>query len=470
MIYIVMTGILLILLLFLDSKRTNEFVYNREQSEEQMVDTIQYYIENNVKKIGSKGISISLVNDEKTIMKKEYGVTTPENEQYVLGSVSKSFTALCIMQLVEQDKIKLDKSIGEYLKEDKKYNERMELITVRELLNHTSGIGVNALTINKKIQMKQDGFKYSNLNYNLLGKIIEKVSGLPYSDYVEKNIFEPLKMQYSVANLSMANTKGYQNYFGFIIKKQNNKKNRYRWIKEPSGYLVSTLNDMILYMQMYLNGGILQGKSIINEESLNKIFSFEVDATNDEVSGGMLSGKAYYNMGWICKNANGEKIYYHSGKVKNFNSMMVLFPKRNYGLGILSNTGDFLVGTNLFEKMSEGIVKIILGKSVQNISPIRFKVSHILLDWVMIVVTSLFLMNLTNIYEYGYGLMGSNLFFNLILYILIVGVYISFLFSKKISLCEILDFVPSIWWLININCFIMIVSCILIVMKYIGCF
>lgn len=460
---------LLIFLLFCYGNKTYEFMYDKNQSEEQLVDTIKTYVETNFNRIGSSGISVGLVNDKEVMMQNQYGVACADNEQYVLGSISKSFTALGIMQLVDEGKIDLDNTVGYYLKDDEIYCEEMQLISVKQLLYHTSGVGVNDIVLEGKKLKDQGSFQYSNLNYNLLGKIIENVSGLLYSEYMEQNIFEPLEMNYSVANLDQADCSGYQSYFGLLVKKENNSFSKRKWIKEPSGYLVSTPNDMNVYLQLYLNDGKVNGKKIISEESIHEIFTFEEDATNDEVSGGMMNGKAFYGMGWICKNAGEEKIYFHSGKVKNFNSMMVLLPKRNYGLVILGNTGDFLVGTNLFEQMSEGVVQIILGETVKNINPLRYIARHLLLDWIMFLITQFFVIQLVYIFKFQYGTIValSKLFCYLFLCIFFIAIYAYYWGNKKISLVEILDFIPDIWYFLNINCFVMGISCITIVYKLI---
>lgn len=125
-------------------------MYDKNQSEEQLVDTIKTYVETNFNRIGSSGISVGLVNDKEVMMQNQYGVACADNEQYVLGSISKSFTALGIMQLVDEGKIDLDNTVGYYLKDDEIYCEEMQLISVKQLLYHTSGVGVNDIVLEGK--------------------------------------------------------------------------------------------------------------------------------------------------------------------------------------------------------------------------------------------------------------------------------------------------------------------------------
>ncbi len=122
------------------------------------------------------------------------------------------------MQLVERGKIDLNAPISTYLSKSNTNN----AITVRQLLNHTSGLGEHQNLGNYKIVNKQGEHIYANVNYSLLGKIIEVVSELSYEDYVTQNIFEPLSMSKSAATYEKAKENGlietYENWFGINTK------------------------------------------------------------------------------------------------------------------------------------------------------------------------------------------------------------------------------------------------------------
>lgn len=412
---------------------------------------IDDYIKNNFNAIHSEGISVGITTSDEVIVNRQYGNVISGDEQFVLGSVSKSFTALSVMQLVDRGEIELDAPISRYLKNEK--SKIADKITVRQLLNHVSGIGVNDIDLNNVEEKIECGFEYSNFNYNLLGSIVESVSNLSFAEYLSENIFQPLDMVNSTGDMSMVNIKGYQGYFGFNASKANTPAEKQKLIKAPSGYIVSTTNDMCKYLQMFLNRGVYKDKRIISEESLNEIFSFVSDASSDEVSGGMLSGCAHYGMGWIQREYKGEKIWFHSGKVKNFNSMMVLIPDRNYGFIFLNNTGNFLVGTDLFEKMTENVVKIGLKEESESMNGFTYFSKYLILDIVIIGVILLLLFNLKGMVSISEDTLPIKLIkiSSLLLYCLGIGEYIRYLTSKKISLTELLDFVPDIWWFLNIS-------------------
>ena len=131
---------------------------------------IDDYIQKYFDTIHSEGISVGVTTSDEVIVNRQYGNAVSGDEQYVIGSVSKSFTALSVMQLVDRGEIELEAPISRYLKDEK--SEIADKITVRQLLNHVSGIGVNDIDLNYVEEKSECGFEYSNFNYNILGRIV----------------------------------------------------------------------------------------------------------------------------------------------------------------------------------------------------------------------------------------------------------------------------------------------------------
>lgn len=218
-------------------------------------------------------MSVIVVNPEEILFSKTYGNCETIDTPFIIGSMSKSFTALSIMRLSEEGRIDINKPISTYIDASLyfKNKENVDKITVKQLLNQNSGIGTYQKLGN--IEMSNYGkYEYANANYNLLGKIIESVSNESYSDYVTKNIFEPLEMNHTSATLEGSNNngllKGYQNYFGFPIVIETNYPTDDSWIQVPAGFISSSVSDMGKYLQMYLNNGL----DIVTEDSINKMF------------------------------------------------------------------------------------------------------------------------------------------------------------------------------------------------------
>ena len=176
---------------------------------------IDRYIKSEMKSSGIPGLSISIVKKDKSIFAKGYGnvdssgspITT--KTPFIIGSTSNSFTAVAIMQLVEAGKIDLDAPVQKYIPWFKVADENSSSkITVRNLLNHTSGISryaapmvvsrsdLNDLEsyVHKLSEVKLNKpvgttWQYANENYQILGLIVQEVSGITYEDYIKKNIF-----------------------------------------------------------------------------------------------------------------------------------------------------------------------------------------------------------------------------------------------------------------------------------------
>ncbi|MGN0473681.1 MAG: serine hydrolase domain-containing protein, partial [Acutalibacteraceae bacterium] len=154
-------------------------------------ETITEYLETELKKANVQGMAIEIVNSDEVMYNNSYGMADNNKECFIIGSMSKSFTALSTMILVNNGQINLDSSVFDYLDD---YPELKD-VKVRDLLNQTSGITSNQLLSDLNVTSNYGSFKYANANYNLLGKIIERVSGMSYGKFVTENILTPLKME-----------------------------------------------------------------------------------------------------------------------------------------------------------------------------------------------------------------------------------------------------------------------------------
>jgi CubicO group peptidase (beta-lactamase class C family) len=174
------------------------------------ISKIDEFMTNGIERLNIPGASLAIVKGDQVEYLQGYGISSPDGTEMtsqtpvVLGSTSKSFTALAIMQLVEQEKINLEDPVQSYIPwfqiADK---EESKKITIQHLLNQTSGLstydGQVAIsqgdqTLEKHIQslvnteLKHpvgDQYEYSNLNYSILGLVIEEVTNKSYKDYIE---------------------------------------------------------------------------------------------------------------------------------------------------------------------------------------------------------------------------------------------------------------------------------------------
>lgn len=168
-------------------------------------------------------MAVIVVDKENVLFSATYGNCDSVDTPFIIGSMSKSFTALSIMQLVEEGLVDLDAPISDYIDVSEWFIDARDgdKIKMRDLLHQTSGI-TTYQTFGKLSSTGLYGSHiYANANYGLLGLIIEEVSGLSYEEYLTRNIFEPLGMKHSAASLEKSKENGlidgYRNYFGVPV-------------------------------------------------------------------------------------------------------------------------------------------------------------------------------------------------------------------------------------------------------------
>lgn len=330
------------------------------------------------------GMSISIVSSEKELYCAAYGAAEKTTKDYVLGDLSKSFTAAAIMRLAEDAELRLEDPVGDYLPE---YQEISD-VTIKDLLQHTSGITEYEVMSDIQAGGKKGSFAYANANYNLLGKIVEAVTGTSYAEYISDNILDPLDMDstYSMENISGHEgemVKGYRNYFGFPFAYKNAYDEEEDWKQVPSGYLVSDVKDMGNYLRMYLQGG---GK-VLSKKSVRTMLSQGVPVGDDQgIREEIVEAEASYAMGWIEKEVAGERMLYHTGSVENYTAAMILLPEKDLGISLMFNGADALAGKKLIEQLEAGILAIELEQKPSGVDDRAFYVKHVSLDVAMIVL------------------------------------------------------------------------------------
>ena len=318
------------------------------------------------------GFTFALVHGQQVVHTRAFGVANPEGRHvtphtaFILGSLTKSFTALAIMQLVEQRRVALDAPVQRYLPWFTVRDRRASAqITVRELLNHTSGIpksaglqivrGEKATTRAQQAALLSDvrlahvpatAFEYSNANYWLLGLIIETVSGTAYGTYVQQHVFAPLGMTHSFTSETEAYrhdfARGYRIWFG---RPRAEDLPFYR--RELAvGYLISSADDMARYLVAQLNGGSVDGQSVLTADALRQM---------QTPPPGMP-----YGMGWLTDNVDGVPVLWHTGAVANYHGDMLLIPSLGWGAVWLANTNNFALEDELSDGI-KGIAAILTG-------------------------------------------------------------------------------------------------------------
>lgn len=298
----------------------------------------------------------------------EYGIPVRPETKFRIGSITKQFTAMAVMQLVEEGKIDLENSIVDYLPD---YPQAPgQQITIHHLLTHSSGIpsytGMTEIMKHrgsmeeapedfikhfwdKELEFEPGSkFKYNNSGYYLLGMIIEKVSNMPYDEYLKKHIFEPLGMKNSgfehYRDVIPDMAEGYAAVGDYPEKAGNIVTD----MAGAAGALYSTTGDLLRWHRALLD------KKLVSEATYQKIFTPYLNQ---------------YGYGWGIEDHSGKTVYAHSGGIDGFRSMGILLPEEKLSVIVLSN----LESANSTQ-IAQDLTKMYLGEKVEMpeiIEPVR---------------------------------------------------------------------------------------------------
>ena len=300
------------------------------------------------------GAVVLVVKDGKVLFQKGYGYADVKNKTPMTadgtlirpGSVSKLFTWTAVMQQVEQGKIDLDRNVNEYL-DFKIPDTYPQPITMRNLMTHTAGFeeAVKDLILGPKVKAPTIGEylkthipqricppgttpAYSNYGATLAGYIVERVSGVPFDEYVQKNIFTPLAMQHTTfdqplpADWQPMVSKGYALASGepkpFEIVSAR-----------PAGSSTTSALDLSHFMLAHLQGGQWNGARILKPETVALMHSpqFAVDPALEHMC-----------LGFYQEDRNGHGIIGHGGDTQFFHSDLHLIQDANVGFFVSYNS------------------------------------------------------------------------------------------------------------------------------------
>jgi CubicO group peptidase (beta-lactamase class C family) len=348
------------------------------------LETIDAYIEEQMGHLHIPGLSLAIVEGDRIAHLRGFGRAHPNGAApdhrtpFFIGSLTKSFTALAVMQLVEAGKVDLDAPVQRYLPWFRVSDPQASTqITVRHLLYQTSGIPgsrgladlgnldgrpgaterqVRALAGVKLNHPVGSKFEYNNTNYNILGLIIESVSGESYAAYIQKHIFSPLEMSHSYSSKADAQQNGlatgHRYWFGFPIPTTNLIT---PLASLPSGQLISCAEDMAHYLIANLNDGSYRGAQILSAAGMADLHRGVAEIREMGLSIG------HYGMGWISQVKGESRIVSHSGIVPDFGAYMALLPELNKGFVILFNANHAMVKLT-FDELGMDIAQLLAGE------------------------------------------------------------------------------------------------------------
>lgn len=349
------------------------------------------------------GLSIALVKNGEVVYKRGFGARRVEDNVpatsdtlYGIGSCTKSFTALAIMQLAERGKLDLQDPVGTYI--PFKIGDKGDPIKIHHLLSMSSGIpnlGIAELMISKFtgeeelwVPMSSDDDLYLHVNgadeeiaadpgermfyfntgYTLLGQIVESVSGVPYERFIKEEILEPLKMTRSTFTEEdyMADNDVMTAYR--TVKEDGKAKVKpskhpfHRFIYAPGG-LLSSVNELTHYLIANIEGGVYQDERVLDSSLMEELHKVQLETDYFRFYLGDY-GRMGYGYGWmVAEDFLGHKLVRHGGSTGVSSAELIFIPDLKIGLAAACNVGG---GPNT---VYLGAIAMLMGKDPKEVLP-----------------------------------------------------------------------------------------------------
>ena len=356
--------------------------------------TIDELLRERMHEDGIPGLSLVVVDGEDVSYATGYGSRDLASNEpatadtvYGIGSVSKSFASLAILQLVDQGRLSVEDPVTEHLDVDVP-----EEITLHHLLSHTSGypsLAASEALIARQMELGEAGvplgsmddvyahiegareeiagepgerWAYCNSGYTLIGEVIEAVSGLEYTEYVEREILEPLEMNRST--FDRETFESFEDrmtpYFPDPDAKRDEKSGNTRGddrnlaefplpIREQSaaaGGLLAPVSDLANYVRLHLSGGEFEDRRLVSGETLERAYGAYADTPSGP-----------YGYGWRTRDVAGHRLIGHGGSIAVSTAYLGFSPDEDVGFALLANAGP---GYGLAE-LGKGVFAALVG-------------------------------------------------------------------------------------------------------------
>ncbi|WP_106402562.1 serine hydrolase domain-containing protein [Actinocorallia populi] len=325
--------------------------------------SIDAYVEQYREATGLPGVAVAITKGNEVVHTAGYGSTATgkpvtAGTPMAVASVSKSVTALAVMQLVEKGKVALDQPVRRYLPEFTMADPRAAKITVRQLLHQTSGMADSAFheksepqpgTLKGSVARLRTAklaadpgtvFSYHNTNYQVAARLVEVVSGQPFAAYLDAHVFEPLGMHDSTTIDTdrdlPASARGHLYVLGRAVA-----------LPEPTGFgngsggVITTADDMARWL-------IAQHSGILSPQSVKEMRT--PSAQNEE-----------YALGWFLEETeSGTPVLEHGGDLFTSTAYQLLMPDSGYGIAVMASTGMFFSDA---QNLMTGLTALVEGRT-----------------------------------------------------------------------------------------------------------
>jgi CubicO group peptidase (beta-lactamase class C family) len=376
----------MIIIIFTSSLGLSQNIEGKDYNEEIIAYVNQYLQQSKI-----PGLSIAVTSSEEILYQGSFGVQQigpmkpmSTNMPSPIGSLTKSFTALAILQQVEKGVLSLEDKVTRYIPWYKTFDkEKSDNITIEMLLNNSSGLPhtlnsddffqnnpsmdfEKAIKAHENVTLYFDpgtSYGYSNEGFIIAGYILELVTGTSYVDYVRENVFEPLEMSQTTTDIEeLLETKfiyGHlANVDGFLPANKI-----YSGIMIPAGSeLISTTSDLSNYAQMLMNKGAFHGKQLLSQELFTKYLSDGINPFK------MYNSDLSYQNGWMY--IKDSPIMMHMGQTLSASSILLIDQENNIAISILCNVSDVVNGEESIYNLALYLLQLFTNKDYSiNLQP-----------------------------------------------------------------------------------------------------
>ena len=344
------------------STRANAIEVNKEANVNidrgELTKFVDDFFSNEQVQKSAPGAVVTVVQGDQVLLNKGYGyadvekktAVNPDETLFRVGSVTKTFTAMALLQLVDQGKVDLEEDIRTYFPEIKFKNPFKEPVRVKHLILHNTGFEPREVKIDDihgdfetyypledyvkgnfppVIRKPGTSYMYDNFASLLQGYLIEKVTGKRYEDYMKENVFSILEMNHSHTVFSPDLLKnlatGYDPVLGKPIPVYNVKPTNL-----PDGGMFTTGGDMAKFMIAQLNSGTYKGKSVLSEKSIQLMHKYQ-QMIHPKFPDTTLGFEAPYSL------ISNEYVVNKGGDIPGFSSDVWLVPNKKIGVFLSGN-------------------------------------------------------------------------------------------------------------------------------------
>ncbi|HKX29578.1 MAG TPA: serine hydrolase domain-containing protein [Blastocatellia bacterium] len=333
---------------------------------------IEKSIEEKRRELGVPGLAVAIVKDDRVIFERGFGSRDVEQNRPVtpetlfpIGSCTKAFTAMAALIGADEKKLALDDSPRKYLPYFKLQDPEADaLVTIRDLLRHSSGLDQTDLTWRTGVLTRQEvikvagrarptakvheRFQYQNVMYSAAGETVAVANKSTWEELMVNLFFKPLGMKSS--NTSVPEMQKAADFSsGYLLQKTTATRTPTRVLTNiaPAGAINSNVRDMAQWVRMMLGRGQFEGKRIVSEQGFEELTKKQI-----------AFGPDGYGFGWVIGDWNRHQILWHNGSINGFNSLVALMPDQKLGFVILTN----VTVSSLPQTVQETIWTHLVGK------------------------------------------------------------------------------------------------------------